>query len=78
MNQKNKWTIAYDPELRKPGCAIIQAALGATLPRSHFHRFDPNNWIVHPTPHMALMPVDEVQLGFLLELDKNHAPKETS
>ena len=65
-----QWTIAYDPQLKRPGCAIIQAALGSTLPRNQFDKFDSHNWIASPTPGMALMRVTQEQLDQLIEMDR--------
>jgi hypothetical protein len=48
-------TIAYDTDLRRPGCAIVQRALGATVPNDDLHRM--NGWLTSPTPNMRVLPV---------------------
>jgi hypothetical protein len=31
-----KYLIAYDVETKRPGCVLLQAALGGTVPQSRF------------------------------------------
>ena len=54
------WTIAFDCELRRPGCVLIQASFGATVPMNRFHHaFPPETWLLAPTPGMKVYPVNE-------------------
>lgn len=58
------YSIAYDCKLHKVGCVLIQAGLGATLPRRLFDRFfaDVDTWLVEVTPDMKLYRITEPQL----------------
>ena len=68
-----EYTIAYDPKLKRPGCAIIQAALGATIPRELFDKFPAETWIAHITPDLGLRPVTKEQIEQLIEMSKEAA-----
>lgn len=59
-------TIAYDAVLRRPGCALIQAAFGATIDVSLY--FDSKVWLLSPTPDMRLYEVTPEQLAILVKL----------
>jgi hypothetical protein len=37
----------------RPGCAIVQRALGGTISNEDLHLFD--DWLTHPTPAMRLV-----------------------
>lgn len=57
------YLIAFDTETRRPGCAIIQAAMGGTVPSSRFEILFPSEtWILSPTPSMQLFGATEEQL----------------
>lgn len=61
--------IAFDCELRRPGCALIQAALGGT--HGIESRFNVETWIVHLTPGMKLYTIEnEEQLRKLVEMSE--------
>jgi hypothetical protein len=56
--------VVFDTQLRRPACAILQAALGgdaniATL-------FPSESWLTSPTDDMSCFEVDERQLGILI------------
>ena len=53
-------TIAYDATLKRPGCAIIQADMEATVNVSE--HFSTEDWLLAPTPDMKLYPVTDEQL----------------
>lgn len=65
--------IVYDPVLKRPGCVLLQAAMGGTVPR-FTERFPSESWLVHATPDMKRLPVTEKQLDFLVQLA--HEPSE--
>jgi hypothetical protein len=46
-------TIAFDFDLMRPGCAIVQRALGGTISNEDLHLFD--DWLTSPTPAMRLV-----------------------
>lgn len=53
--------VAFDLKLRRPGCAIVQAALGGFIPAAD--RFHVESWLLYPTPDMKLydVPLDEFE-----------------
>ncbi len=69
MENKTTYSIAYDCDLRRPGCVLLQAAMGGTVPTNLFGAlFDAANWIIAPTPGLKLYPVSENQLRLLSEM----------
>jgi hypothetical protein len=62
----NKFAIVYDVDERRPGCVLLQAALGGTVPPSRFGElFDAADWLLAPTPGMKLYRVTEEQLAYV-------------
>ncbi len=58
--------IAFDVRLRRPGCVLVQAALGASVPGTLFQRHFPHEtWLTAPTDDMQVYPVTEEQLAKL-------------
>ncbi len=58
--------IAFDVRLRRPGCVLIQAVLGASVPGPLFQRLFPHEtWLVSPTDDMRVYPVTDDQLAQL-------------
>lgn len=57
--------IAYDVELMRPGCSIVQAALGADS--SVADHFDTKYWLTHPTDGMKCYTVTPEQLRILVK-----------
>ena len=51
------FTIAYDTELMRPGCANVQRALGGTIPNADLHDLDTELWLTAPTPAMGVYPI---------------------
>lgn len=47
--------IAYDITLNRPGCAIIQGAMGGSSEAAQ--EFPTELWILSPTPDMKVYPV---------------------
>lgn len=63
--------IVFDPKLRRPGCVILQAALGGTVPTEKLHQlFSPDSWILHPTPGLGCFDVTDEQLEQLSTMTK--------
>lgn len=63
--------IVFSPSQRRPGCVILQAALGGTVPRDTFSRlFSHTTWLVAPTDDMAAYPVDDPKLEMLAVMAK--------
>lgn len=57
--------LAFDMTLRRPGCALIQAAFGGDTSASS--SFDVGTWLVFPTPEMRLYELDEATLSKVAE-----------
>ena len=56
-------TIVFDTRLRRPGCVLLQAAKGGTVPAFDFQKFFPTEtWLLAPTPDMHTFMVTEEQL----------------
>ncbi len=56
-------TIVFDTVLLRPGCVLLQAALGGTTPSSKFFALFPSEtWLVSITPNMRCYRVTEPQL----------------
>ena len=58
--------IAFDVKEVKPGCALLQAALGCGT--SIAHRFPPETWLLALTPALRIYEVTEAQLAKLVVL----------
>lgn len=56
--------IVFDPTLMRPGCALLQATLGALWTDLAFH-FPPHSWLTFPTPGMGVYEVTPDQLAKL-------------
>jgi hypothetical protein len=67
-----KYVIAYDVERMQPGCVLLQALMGGTVP-SFSALFDPSTWLLAPTPAMRPYEVDEAQLERLASLSKTRS-----
>lgn len=58
--------IAFDVRLRRPGCVLVQAVMGGSVPGPLFQRlFQHETWLVSPTDGMKTYPVTDDQLGQL-------------
>jgi len=60
--------IAYDTKLMRPGCAIIQSALGGSPVVKKV--FPTDTWLEAPTPDMHLYEVNEEQLEQLIKMTR--------
>ena len=55
--------IVFSPSSRRPGCVLLQAAFGGTLPNDRFlDLFPPETWLVAPTDDMNAYPATDAQL----------------
>lgn len=60
--------IAYDLGQRRPGCVIVQAALGGS-PGLVGRYFPSETWLLSPTNEMRVYPIeDEARLEQVLEV----------
>lgn len=57
--------IAFDTKLMRPGCTLIQAALGCEKVAL---AFDSRTWLTHPTPDMHVYPLEPGQLEKLVAM----------
>ncbi len=57
--------LAYDFTLGKPGCALIQAAMGSDYNQDFLLDFPSDTWLTEPTPNMRLYELNEDQYTYL-------------
>jgi hypothetical protein len=51
--------IVFSPSLRRPGCVLLQAAMGGDVDSKTFHKLFPSEtWITFPVEDMAAYPLD--------------------
>lgn len=58
--------IAFDIELMRPGCALLQAAMGCGT--SIAHHFPVESWVLTPTPGLKVYEITEHQLPKLVAM----------
>lgn len=64
-------TIAFSTEQRRPGCVIVQAAMGATIANTELERWFPaETWLLAPTDDMQVYQVTFDQMKQLAEMAK--------
>jgi hypothetical protein len=55
--------IAYDTVLKRPGCVLLQAAMGCFETEQDSMDFElafkSETWLVYPTPDLRVYPLDE-------------------
>ena len=67
QDPENLATVAYDVELMRPGCAIVQRVFGGSISNEDLHRMD--GWLTSPTPGMKLYTLrDKDELERLIAL----------
>ena len=57
--------LVYDPVLKRPGCVLLQAAMGATVRAT---KFPSESWLLAPTPNMAVYKISNEELQFLINM----------
>lgn len=62
--------LAFDFTLGKPGCAIIQAAMGADYDHDFGVDFPSDTWLIEPTPNMGIYEVTDDQYTYLSLISK--------
>lgn len=60
-------TIVYDAALKRPGCVLLQAAMGGDVP-NFTKLFAAETWLTAPTPGMRAYPVTAEQLSQLVRI----------
>lgn len=58
--------IAYDYVLKRPGCVLLQAAMGCNP--NIVHDFNYRSWLVAPTPDLKVYEVTDSQLAMLIAI----------
>ncbi len=61
--------LVVDVELRRPGCALLQAAMGGDPGIANL--FDADKWLIAPTPAMKCYSISDEQLEQFRE-EVNH------
>jgi len=73
MTRKIDGYIAYDVKLMRPGCVLLQAVMGGTVPNEKLMRML-DHWLLSPTPDLRLYPYAESELDQLIQIT-NATPK---
>lgn len=74
MDGKFPMSIVYDMKLKKPGCALLQAAYGASIGSFELQKFDADNWLLAPTPDTKLYSLgtkEELEMAIKVTLETN-------
>ena len=59
----SQYRIVFSPKERRPGCVLLQVAMGGTVPRTKFEDlFWAETWLVSPTDDMHAYPADDAML----------------
>lgn len=57
------YSLVYDVTLRRPGCVLLQAAMGGTVPNETFEMLFPaETWLTAPTKDMKAYTTTPEQL----------------
>lgn len=68
------YALVYDLDLLRPGCVLLQAALGGTVPPAVFSDlFDAADWILGPTPGLKLYQVTQPELEIIASKTKRRS-----
>lgn len=62
--------LAFDFKLGRPGCVLLQAAMGGD--RNVVMKIDSKYWLLHPTPDMKLYKLTGQQVGHLIKKFDGH------
>ena len=57
----SQYRIVFSPKECRPGCVLLQAAMGGTVP-SFESLFPAETWLIAPTDDMAAYPADDAIL----------------
>lgn len=58
--------LAYDCKLKRPGCVLVAAGIGADPNASK--RFPSEAWLLYPTPDMRVYEATDEQINTLVAL----------
>lgn len=76
MDNSDKIPIVYDTDLKRPACALLQAAMGGSTTALHRY-FDSQDWLVAPTPGMRLIGGTHEEWLKAAEITKKHRKEVT-
>lgn len=69
VRQEDSLRIVFSQSERRPGCVLLQAALGGTVPRAVFlNLFPAETWLVAPTDDMHVYLVNRKTLRRIAEV----------
>lgn len=57
--------LVYDMKLKRPGCALLQAALGGTGGMAN--QFPTEHWLLVPTPDMKTYKISDEELRDVIQ-----------
>ena len=60
--------IAYDCDLKRPACVLLQAAMGGSSEAAKL--FPTESWLLAPTEGLRVYPVTPKQLNTLIQMTK--------
>jgi len=60
--------LAFDIELMRPGCVLLQAGMGCDPQLAH--EFPASTWLLAPTPNLEVYETSETQLRQLVTMVK--------
>jgi hypothetical protein len=63
-------TIAYDTELRRPGCALVQAGYGCSISPADLDAI--GHWLTAPTDAMRVYKMTAEQVAVLVQITQEH------
>ncbi len=68
MAEPETFVLAYDTDLRRPGCVLLQAVMGGDT--IAFRRFfgDNDNWLLSKTPGLKLLRATAQQWEMVAEM----------
>ncbi len=64
-------TIVYDLKLRRPGCVLLQAALGGSAGMAN--NFPTEHWLLAPTPDMKVYNISDEELAGVIKYHRRLA-----
>ena len=71
MGREIKMKIAYDTELMRPGCVLLQATLGCDYHLAH--EFETQYWLLAPTDNLRVFELTKDQLKRLVKMTEARA-----
>ena len=70
VGDQEVYAIIYDTVERRPGCVLLQAALGGNVPNFEGW-FDVHSWLVDLTPNMKRLPITLEKMPKLAQITRD-------